>query len=64
MELVIPSFLALEVIMLANPVSVPSGDKASATTTQASFPDKTIMPRIKSLTVTLSVVSRNIEDPR
>ena len=63
-ELNIPIFFARLVIKSAKPFSVPSGERASAKTTQASLPDKTIIPRSKSSTVTLSLVFKNIVDPR
>ena len=59
-----PIFFARLVIKSAKPFSVPSGDKASAKTTHASLPDRTIIPRSRSSTVTLSLVFKNIVDPR
>ena len=49
--------------MRANPASVPSGLRASASTTQASLPESTMIPRIRSSTLTRSRVSRNMVEP-
>ena len=60
-DCVIPSSAARSVISRAKASSLPAS--ASATTTQASLPDCTMIPLIRSSTVGRSVSSRNIVLP-